>query len=189
MRKGAVAQKNGFFLLIALMTFLLNGCGYQIREAGTPVGIQIQSLAIPMISSSSSTLGFESEFTRQLRNEFIGHSRVPLVSESGAYAVLKGNVYRISTEALSYDVTKNIVQGTETNYATTSSRRIRITLDMKLVERETGKVIWHDSRMEEKASYAVGADPLQNMHEKKEAIREISRKLSRKIYAKTMERF
>ena len=65
-----------FFLLLVPALISLSGCWYQFRAGGEPVGIDIKSIAIPMIESSSSEKGFEADFTTVLRNEFISMKSV-----------------------------------------------------------------------------------------------------------------
>lgn len=181
----------GLFLAILLMLFdnLFSGCGYHFRADGEPVGIELGSLAIPLIESTSSTLGFESDFTRILREEFISHGRVPLVAEGGAQAVLSGKIYRIREDALSYDSEDLVVKGRTATYTVTDSRHLRVWLDMKLTEKSSGKVIWHERGLREKASYKIGTDPLRNRYNKQLALEKIARRLAKTIYLKTMERF
>jgi len=93
------------------------------------------------MKSSSSLLGFEGDFTRVIREEMAGHTKVPLVSKNEAEAVLTGKVYEIRSNPLSYDIARSNVQGKIVTYEVTSSRRIKIKLDVSLVDRKTGKVI------------------------------------------------
>ncbi|MCD4718138.1 MAG: hypothetical protein K8R45_15530 [Desulfobacterales bacterium] len=177
--------------ILAVLSFLMFvvGCGYHFRPTGNPVGLQIESLAIPLMESTSSSLGFEGAFTRIIREEFASHAKFPLVSREKASTVLIGKVYDIETDPYTYNLTQTNVRGEETNYSTTSSRWLRIKLDVKLVDRNTGKVIWHDKKMEEKTTFAVGTDPLANRYNEKRAVQELGRALAERIYLKTMERF
>jgi hypothetical protein len=172
-----------------LILLFAAGCGYHLRAGGKPIGIQIESLAIPLMESTSSSLGFEGDFTRVIREEFVSHSKVPLVSRDEAAAVLIGKVYEIKTDPYSYNLTQTTIQGEEKNYETTNARWLRIKLDVKLMDRSTGKVIWHDRGMEEKETFAVGTDPLANRYNERNAVRQIARRLAERIYLKTMERF
>jgi hypothetical protein len=165
------------------------GCGYSFRADGKPVGIEMESLAIPMISSTSSNPGFESDFTDVLRREFISQAQVPIVPEGRAHMVLTGSVYDIITEPLTYNVEQRITRGYLITDETTRSRRLKIKVDMKLTERSTGRVIWHEPSMEEKAEYVVDTDPLVTEHGERQALREIAGKLAERIYLKTVERF
>ena len=81
---------------------MLAGCGYHFRADGEPVGIQLESLAIPMFSSTSSEIGFEADFTKVIRQEFISQGRVPLVPEEKAQVVLIGKIQEIRADPLTY---------------------------------------------------------------------------------------
>ncbi|MBW2117740.1 MAG: hypothetical protein JRH09_07455 [Deltaproteobacteria bacterium] len=177
--------------ILAVLSFLMfvAGCGYHFRPTGKPIGLQIEGLAIPLMESTSSSLGFEGDFTRIIREEFISHAKFPLVSREKASAVLIGKVYDIKTDPYTYNLTQTMVAGEKTNYSTTSARWLKIKLDVKLVDRKTGKVIWHDKKMEEKTTFAVGTDPLMNRYNEKWAVQAIARSLAKRIYLKSMERF
>ncbi len=176
-------------LFMCLPLAAVPGCGYHFQAAGEPVGIGISSLAIPLVASTSSTLGFEGDFTRIIREEFISHARVPLVSTDDAAMVLVGEVTEIETDPLSYELYQVEINGRDTTYEETRSRRLKIKLDAKLIERATGKVIWEDKGMEEKATYSVGTDPLNNRYNQRTALQEIARRFASRLYLKTMERF
>jgi hypothetical protein len=177
--------------ILAVLWFLMfaAGCGYHFRPTGKPVGLQIESLAIPLMDSTSSSLGFEGDFTRIIREEFASHARFPLVSREKASTVLIGKVYDIKTNPYTYNITETDVQGKKTRYSTTNARWLKIKLDVKLLDRKTGKVIWHDKEMEEKTTFAVGTDPLTNRYNEKRAVQELARILAQRIYLQTMERF
>ncbi len=177
--------------ILVILSFLLSaaGCGYHFRGTGKPIGLQIESLAIPLMESTSSSLGFEGDFTRIIREEFASHAKFPLVSREKASTVLIGKVTDIETDPYTYNLTQTMVAGEKANYSTTGARWLRIKLSVKLVDRNTGKVIWYDEKMEEKTTFAVGTDPLINRYNEKRAVQEIARTLAERIYMKTMERF
>ena len=172
------------------ISLLFSGsCGYRFRADGRPVGIEIDSIAIPLMTSTSSVRGFESDFTRMIREEFISHAKVPIVNREQARMVLSGRIYDIRTQPLTYDVQQQTVGGKSIAHETTSSRRLRIRLDISLKDTQTGKTIWHDSSMEEEARFEVGTDPLANQYNEQQALMKIARILAKRVYLKTMERF
>ena len=184
------ANKTPLILLaLGLCLAMVPGCGYRFQAGGEPVGATIRSLAIPLMESTSSDLGFESDFTKTIRDEFISHANIPLVSRDEAEMVLIGKIYEIKSEPLTYDITKNAVQGETTSYEVTNSRRLRIRLDVKLLERASGRIIWAEEGMEEKARYLVSEDPLTNRYTREKALQEIARRLADRIYLNTVERF
>jgi hypothetical protein len=171
---------SGVVLCVFLLVFAR--CGYRVQPVGQPVGIDIESLAIPMVESTSSMAGFEGDFTRMIRQEFLSHSRVPLVSREEAQMVLLGRVHTIKTDPLGYSFVSN-------NYPVTSSRWLTMRLEAKMVDRRTGKTIWTEKDLEEKTSFQVGNDPLVNRYNERQALEENARRLAKRIYLKTMERF
>jgi hypothetical protein len=182
--------KQGILLLITIAVMLLyNGCGYHFRADGKPIGIEMNSIAIPLVTSSSSEKGFEADFTRMLREEFISHSKVAIVKTEEADMILKGRIVHIETAPLSYDSREYEAGGRKVTHETTNSRRIKIRLDISLVERATGKSIWHDGNMEEDAMFNVENEPLATQYNQQQALIKIAGLLSKRIYLKTMERF
>jgi hypothetical protein len=173
---------------IALMT-IFTCCGYHFRADGKPIGIEMNSIAIPMVTSSSSEKGFEADFTRMLREEFISHSEVAIVETGQADMILKGRIVDIETRPLSYDSRRYEAGGRTIIHETTNSRRLKIRLDVSLVERATGKSIWHDGNMEENAVFNVEKEPIATQYNQRQALIKIAGLLAKRIYLKTMERF
>ncbi len=50
-----------FLFLIFVLCWLTSGCGYHFRPAGKPIGISLDSIAIPLFSSTSSFMGVEGD--------------------------------------------------------------------------------------------------------------------------------
>jgi len=174
-------------LIVASTTCI--GCGYRFRADGNPVGIEINSIAIPLMTSSSSDKGFEADFTKIIREEFISHSKVSIVETDQADVVLVGRISEIRAQPLTYDSRQHIAGGRVITDEKTSGRRLKIRLDISLIDRTTGKTIWHDSSMEEEVRFNVDKDPLATRYNQQQALIEISRLLARRIYLKTVERF
>jgi hypothetical protein len=175
----------GFLVFCAGST----GCGYHFRGTGNPVGIQIESIAIPLMESTSSYLGFEPEFTRYVREEFVSHARIPLVSKKKASSLLIGKIYEIGTTPYSHEVFESEVRGDGISYEVTNSRWMWVRMSAKLVDRNTGAVIWEDRNLRDRHTFVVSPDPLATRFNQRMALRTIARRLARKMYAKTMERF
>ena len=173
---------------IIVITVIM-GCGYRFRATGEPVGINYRSLAIPLMTSTSSDKGFEADFTRIIRQEFISNATVPFMSEDKAQAVLRGKIHDIKTEPLAYDIQQLRVQGHLTTHKVTRSRRLKIKLAVKLTDRDSGAVLWRDAAMVEEASFIINEDPLETRYNQQLAVEEIARRMAKRIYLKTMDRF
>jgi len=176
-------------MMISVWVFLYTGCGYHFRATGEPLGMGLESLAIPLIASTSSNIGFEADFTRIIREEFISQGKVPIVPREEAQTILSGRIYEIWTEPLSYSIQQQTVGGVDTTFEVTKTRRLRVKLEMRLTERRTGNVIWQEQAMEERAVFAVSEDPLVTQFNQRIALEVVARQLAKKIFLKTMERF
>ncbi len=176
-------------ILINIICMLYAGCGYQFRADGNPVGLDIKSIAIPIILSTSSERDFEADFTRTIREEFISHAGIPIVDEDRADVILSCRVYEIKSEPLTYDSVRQNINGRVYTHETTGSRRMMIQMEAKLVERVSGKIIWHETAMKEEVSYNVSDDPLIARHNQQKAVSKISGLFAERIYMMTMERF
>ena len=167
--------------------FFLMGCGYHFRAAGEPLGIKIQSLAIPLIESTSSELAFEATFTRVFRETFISKTKIPLLPEAKADAVLTGRIYDIRTEPIAFR--QGTVDGQVTTYSVTSRRQVTVKLDAKFTVRATGEVIFNAKAMEERANYNVSTDSLVTRYNEQVAYELIARALADRLFLKSTERF
>ena len=176
-------------LSLYLTLALTQGCGYHFRGADKPRDEGFQSLAIPLIQSTSSSLGFEGDFTTIIREEFASRSKVPMLPREEASVVLIGKVSEIRTDPVSYDTFLKTVDGEEIKYSVTNKRWLEIELDAKLIDRVSGKTIWQAGNMAERAAFEVSADPLSNRFNQKKALQEIARRLAKRLYLKTMDRF
>lgn len=172
-----------------LSFLVMAGCGYHFQEAGGPAKSRIGSVAIPLIKSPSTRLGFEGDFTTILRNEFILHGAIPLVPKKEAAAVLLGEVTEVVTDPLSYNILRTPVDNETAVYETTNNRRLTIRFAARLVDQATGKIIWEDRRMEEKSSFPVTTDPLKNRYYRRRAVEVIAERIARRIYDKTIAGF
>ena len=181
--------KRIYCLILLIFIGLSPSCGYHFKVDGEPLGLEIRSIAIPLITSTSSTKGFEADFTKVIREEFISHSKVPIVGKENAQMVIKGNIFEIRSVPLSYDVQRQTVAGEIVNYETTDKKRLKILMDASLIDRATGKTIWKENSLSEEASFDVGTDPLSNEYNQQQALKKIARLIARRIYLKTMERF
>ena len=174
-----------FIIIFASFT----GCGYHFKDQGEPQGIRLTSIAIPLITSTSTVKGFEAGFTEMIRNEFISHAKIPILPKEEAQAVLTGHIYEIRREPVSFNREPYTLDGHQSSYETTNAAFLKIKLDIRLVDRPTDKTIWHEKAMEEKVRYGIGTDPIANQYNHQQALLKIAKALAKQVYLKTMERF
>jgi len=176
-------------VLIFVFCALFFGCGYRFKHVGPPLNVHLASLAIPSFSGSSSYAGIEDDFTTVVRQEFLTRSKVRLVGEKSAQAVLRGCLYSVTTEPLTYTVTQQKMHGLVATDKVTSARILRVRLEVSLKDTATGEIIWQDANLTDRANFRVSSDPLITQHNQRLAIISIARDLAARIYSRTMERF
>jgi outer membrane lipopolysaccharide assembly protein LptE/RlpB len=183
--------KSIYFFSSTVIIFWIcfTGCGYHFRDQSEMAGLQIQSIAIPLMPSPSSEANFEADFTKMVREEFIQHAKVPLVSVEEAQMVLNGKIISLETEPVTYNQQKQMVTGHEATYMVTSSRRLRLKMEVSLLDRSSGKTVWENKSLEAKADFQVTSDPLLNHYYQLQALQAIAQDLARRIYQQTVERF
>jgi hypothetical protein len=151
--------------------------------------VALENLAIPLFTSTSTDIGFEASFTRIVREEFISHAKVPLVPEERARTVLVGRIIEMRTDPIGYDARSFTLNNSSGTFSVTKTRRLRIRLDVQLIDRAQGKVIWHDASIEERSSFLVDTDPLATQFYQEQALEKLARRAAKKMYQRTMERF
>jgi hypothetical protein len=176
-------------ILILAFCFLVFGCGYHFSSVGPPLNVRLESIAIPPFSGSSSYAGIEDDFTTAVRQEFLTRSKVNLVGEKSAQAVLRGRLYSVTTEPLTYTVTQQRIHGLLATDKVTRSRTLRVRLEIALIDAATEEIIWQDGNLTDTASFRVTSDPLSTRHNQRLALISIARDLAAQIYSRTMERF
>ena len=103
--------------------------------------------------------------------------------------VLIGKIQEIRADPLTYKSQDVTVGGNTSTFEVTKSRKLRVRLDVQLLDRRQGKIIWREAAMEEQASYAVSGDPLETRYTEQKALEQIASRLAKRIYLRTMERF
>jgi len=181
--------KVALLAMLLLFEASLLGCGYRMQATAKPAGLDITSLAIPVMETPSSMVDFEGIFTRVIRREFAGQSKVPIVSRDKAQMILIGRVLEVTTEPYRYSVEKTEVGAMTVQQETTQARWLRLVMEARLVERATGRVAWSHPYMEDKAVYTVTTDPLRNRYEKSKAIEAIAERLAERMVMMTLQRF
>ena len=171
-----------------VMLFLVYGCGYNMREAGSLKNDFYGSIAIPMVSGVSTLPGFEVEITRALREQFISNA-ISVVSEQESDFILECRVFDIASEATAYNVENRRVNNHSSIWRTTRRQKVTLHMDAKLVERSTGKVVWHRNDLHNDGSWGIQSDPLQQRDAERSTYRNIADSLAEQVYALTVERF
>ena len=158
--------------LIILGTVLATACGYRFAGQGQyPKGVQ--HIYIEVFDNRTSKTGIERIVTNQVIFEFTRQRESSLAgSVSKADAILKGVISTIRTRTVAR-------VGTEL----ASQREVTMTVDLKLVQQDGGKVLWAANGVSERQTYDVIQDSqiLTDQNETN-AIAVLSERMSERIF-------
>lgn len=136
----------------ALAAFALAACGGgpDVAYRPTPqlLPSNIQTLAIRPIVNKTEQFGLEDKLALAVRDQFLADARYPLVPENEANGIVWITITRYILTPLQYDATL-----APTQY------KLRILIDLSMVDRSTNQTIWEEKNLEGSLVYANATLP------------------------------
>lgn len=167
-------KKYAWTLIFLLLSF--SACGYGFSGSGyLPSGIR--SIHVNMFANNSTKTGFENVITNDIIYEFTRKKKDALTKSDQADGILTGLVASVRTDTI---VHKEV--------GTSLSRRVTISVNVKLTDRN-GTVVWSEDNMTESEAYDVLSDKQINELKERDAINNISKRLAEKIVNRLTEDF
>jgi len=173
-----VTTKNYMVGLIFLCAFLLFSCGYRFAgSGGFPDGVD--QIFIEVFDNRTSQTGIERIFTNQLVIEFTRQRESSLAgSPSEADAILKGIIQSVNTKTISRVKTE-----------VANQREVVMTVDLELVKKTGGEVIWAAVGFQDREAYDVADGKIITNQNENEAIGRLSERLSERIFSRLTDDF
>jgi len=163
--------------LVALAV-VVAACGYRFRGKTSNLPEDVRSIAVPMFRNHTGEARIESIFTDEVIFQFTRSQILRVVSAGRADAVLYGVITRADVEDVAY-----------TAEETSRQRRITITVDLRLVRRRDGKVIWQRKDLKQQRTYSVSDDNTTTEANKQAAIEELAQDMAQTIHDSVLENF
>ena len=165
---------------MAIITFfsITLACGYRVMGRGGTFPEGITSVAIVPLENTTKEANLSAIFVSALRREFINRREVEIVTENKADALLQGSITSVKTRSVAYDR-----EGRAKEY------RITILLNLLLVRRGDGEILWQGNGIKGFEEYLSSTDVIVEEGRKNAAIRKIADELAEEIYIKIKERF
>jgi hypothetical protein len=114
------------------------------RPAPQLLPSNIQKLAIHPILNKTQQFGMEDKLTLAVRDQFLSDARYPLVPEEEANGIVWITITRYILTPLTYDAT-----------LAPTSYKLRILLDVQMVDRSTNQAIWEEKNLEGSLTFAI----------------------------------
>ena len=134
---------------------------------------------IEVIENRTSKIGVERIVTNQMIFEFSGRRENSLVSKlDEADAILKGSINSIRTQTISR---------VDTEVA--NEREVTMKLDLKLIKKDGGAVIWVANGLSDREAYDVVNSKIETDRNEELAIGRLSERLSERVFNRLTDDF
>jgi hypothetical protein len=165
-------------LLLSLLC--VASCGYHVAGHSSLLPESIHTIAIPAFGNVSNRYKLTDQLPEALKREFIARTKYKLVSDTDhADAILRGAV------------------GTYTSYPTlfdeitgrAAAVQVNVTLQVSLIERTTGKILFNRPAFQVHDQYQISEDPGQYFDESDTALARASKVAAQQLVTAILENF
>lgn len=132
-------------LLALLFTVTLTGCLYGFAGGGLPT--HIRTVAVMPFDNETATPELPRELQEALRQGMQARLGLRDAPEERASAVVRGTITR-------YELDIPVGFSANPNQATSARRRLRVLVDIEIVDQVTGKVLWQKTGVSAEGEYA-----------------------------------
>lgn len=164
---------------LALGLFGLASCGYHTAGHADLLPKTISTVAVPAFANPTTRYKITDWLPDAVAREFIARSRYRVVNADKADVVLHGGVLSYSSNAVLFDP----------RTALATSVEIHLVLQVSLVERATGKVLFSRPRMEVVDNYEIPQQETQYFDESGTALKRVSQRVAQQIVSAILNNF
>jgi hypothetical protein len=159
---------------------ILTSCGYHVGGRADLMPKSVQSIAIPAWTNITTRYKLTDRIPEAISHEFIARTRYQIASDPGqADAILNGAVINYIAYPTIFD------QST----GRASALQVNVTLQVSLVERATGKVLFSRPSFEMHQRYEISTFPWVYFEESDTALERLSRDVARDVVSAILENF
>ena len=166
---------------LVFLCFVLSSCGYHVSGKADLVPKGIHTIAIPAFSNLTTRYKLTDHLPEAISREFIARTRYQIVNDpKEADAVLRGSVINFIAYPVVFDQQTGRASGLAVN----------VSMQVSLVERATGKVIFTRPGFDVRQRYEISvSNPTAYFDESDAALDRLSRDVARDIVAAILESF
>lgn len=159
---------------------MLSSCGYQVAGKGELLPPTLKTISIPAFGNITTRYKLTDRLPEAISREFITRTHYRVVSkEEAADAVLRGNVVNYAAYTAILDP--------ETSRA--AAVELRVMLQLTLVERATGKVLFSRPAFEVHERYQISTTAERYYDESEDALGRVSRQVAQQVVTAILENF
>ena len=173
-------QFSSSLIFTAALCVSLTGCGYHVAGHADMIPKSIKTIALPKWANVTTKYKLTDSLPEALAREFISRTRYQVVNDpEKADAVLTGAVVNFIAYPTIF----------EQKTGRASALQVNVTLQVRLMERATGKVLFTRPSFEARQRYEISINPQAYFEESGEALRRLSRDVARDLVSAILESF
>lgn len=166
--------------ILAPLFCLLSACGYHVAGRGELLPKTAHTVAIPAFSNVTIRYKLTDKLPEAITREFITRTRYRVVSDTNqADMILNGVVNSYSSFPITFDPTTSRASTVE----------VHVTMQLKLTERATGKVLFDRPRLDVSERYEISQDPRQYFEESDDALNRASVAVAQQVVSAILNNF
>lgn len=159
---------------------LAASCGYHVAGKADLVPKTVHSIAIPAFGNLSTRYRLTDQMPEAIAREFLSRTRYNISSDpNDADAVLRGAIIAYTSFPVVFDPTTSRASAVE----------VHVNLQVSLVERSTGRVLFTRPNFEIRERYQISLDPATFFEESDAALARASTQVARQVVSAILENF
>jgi outer membrane lipopolysaccharide assembly protein LptE/RlpB len=168
--------------LLALGIALLGaaGCGYHVAGRGARMPWNWKSMAVPMLVNRTSHYRIEQRLTDAMIHELLARTSYHVIQDqTGADAVLRGEIVSIETSPVLFDATTGRV----------TTMLVTVHANVQLTDRESKSVVYHNDDLVFRDEYQISTDVASFFEEQDPALERMARDFAAQVVSNVLENF
>ena len=166
--------------ILAPVFCLLSACGYHVAGRGELLPKTVHTVAIPAFANVTIRYKLTDKLPEAITREFITRTRYRVVSDTNqADMILNGVVNSYSSYPVTFDPTTSRASTVE----------VHVTMQLKLTERATGKVLFDRPRLDVSERYEISQDARQYFEESDDALNRASVAVAQQVVSAILNNF
>lgn len=167
-------------LCLLLPWALAASCGYHVAGKADLVPKTVHSIAIPAFGNLSTRYRLTDQMPEAIAREFLSRTRYKISSDPNeADAVVRGAIIAYTSFPVVFDPTTSRASAVE----------VHVNLQVSLVERATGRVLFTRPNFEIRERYQISLDPATFFEESDAALARASTQVARQVVSAILENF
>jgi outer membrane lipopolysaccharide assembly protein LptE/RlpB len=158
----------------------LSACGYHVAGRADLVPKDIKTIAVPAFANITTRYKLTDRLPQAIAREFISRTRYRVIPDSNTSdAVLRGAVISYQSFPTIFDPVTGRASGVE----------MHVLLQVSLVERATGKVLFTRPSFDVRERYQISTDAAAYFEESDAALNRVSQQVARQVVTAILENF